>query len=188
MKARISKSTIDRLPCGKLLVDTEIRGFVARRLPTATITYGMRYRDKATGQRRWIGLGVHGELTPDQARTKAERCRGEIADRRDPLSEKQATRAKAKAAVTLGNVMPVYLDDRKGEFRATVLIAQTRYLNVHWRPLHDIALNDLKRANVVAVIDMIAKERGRAAADRARTSLSAFFTWAIDEAIATPPR
>jgi len=49
MKAKITKTTVDKLPPGKLLIDTEIRGFVVRRLTSGTATYALRYRDKASG-------------------------------------------------------------------------------------------------------------------------------------------
>ena len=38
----------------------------------------------------------------------------------------------------------------------------------------------VRRRDLVEVIDTIADEHGKVAADRARTALSAFFAWAID--------
>jgi integrase len=85
-------------------------------------------------------------------------------------------------------VVPTYLDERRDEFRPATFSEQKRYLERYWQGLHDTVLKDIKRENVVAIVDRIAKVHGRVAADRAKTSLSAFFTWAIDRSYcdATP--
>jgi len=187
-RATITKRRVDALRPGKSLVDDKVRGFVARRLKTGSISYGLRF--SSGGKQKWLSLGLHGRLTPSQARELAQQRAGEVAAGRDPLAEQEADRAKVKTAVTLGSAVPTYLDDRKDEFRASVLVEQRRYLERYWQPLHDTPLKDIKRENVVANIDRIAKDHGRVAADRARTALSAFFTWAIDKSycVDTPVR
>src|SRR5262249_4470583 len=90
-----------------------------------------------------------------------------------------------KTAVTLGSVVPTYLEDRKDEFRPSVLSEQTRYLARYWKPLHGMQIGGVERKNVVAIIDTIAKQHGRVAADGARTALSALFSWAIDRGYCT---
>jgi hypothetical protein len=54
MRVKITKRQIDALTSGGILADEEVRGFVARKLPTRAVTYGCRYRDKTTGKQRWI--------------------------------------------------------------------------------------------------------------------------------------
>ena len=49
--------------------DGVITCFVARRLPSGVITYGLRYR--AAGRQRWFTLGNHGKVTPDKTRKLA---------------------------------------------------------------------------------------------------------------------
>jgi integrase len=174
MRAKITKTRVDALKAGDALADTEIKGFTARRLPSGVVTFGLRYR--AAGKQRWFALGLHGRITPDQARELAKQRAGEVAAGGDPAGVvEQATKR-----VSLGSVVPAYLNEREDEFRAATLSEQKRYLQRYWKPLHDMPIGEVKRENVVTVIDAIAKEHGRVAADRARTSLSAFFTWAID--------
>jgi hypothetical protein len=67
MKSKIMKRTVDVLLPGQSIADTEIRGFVARRLPSGAITYGFRFRNPE-GRQRWLPLGLHGAITPDEAR------------------------------------------------------------------------------------------------------------------------
>jgi hypothetical protein len=103
MRVKITKRQIDALTSGGILADEEVRGFVARKLPTGAVTYGFRYRDKTTAKQRWIGLGLHGSITPDEARTQAKKRAGEVAGGRDPAGELETTRvqqAKAKHAET----------------------------------------------------------------------------------------
>src|SRR5581483_406871 len=96
MQAKISKRSVDALKKG-VLADTEIKGFVARKLDSGAVSYGFRYRDKTTGKQRWLALGIHGNaFTPEQARTLAKKRAGEVADRRDPVAEIEESRAEAK--------------------------------------------------------------------------------------------
>lgn len=152
---------------------------MVRRLMSGTATYGLRF--SVNGRQKWLSLGLHGRITPDKARDLARKHTGAVADDRDPVAERKATRAAANERVVLGKVVATYLKDREGEFRPSVLSEQKRYLERYWQPLHDIAIGEIQRQNVVASIDTIADEHGRVAADRARTSLSALFSWAIDK-------
>src|SRR5436190_23255993 len=97
MQAKITKRTVDALKAG-ILADTEIKGFVARRLDSGAATYGFRYRDKTTGKQRWVGLGLHGTITADTARAEAKKRAGEVAASRDPVAEREGTRAAATIA------------------------------------------------------------------------------------------
>jgi integrase len=189
MRARISKSTIDRLPRGKLLVDTEIRGFVARRLPNGTVSYGMRYRDKATHQRRWLGLGVHGEITPDQARTEAERRRGEIADRRDPLQEKQQQRAEAAGTNTVNALLDAFVQRHvRKNLRSAPEVE--RVFDKYVRPaIGAKCIYELRRRDVVEMLDAV-EDGGDAPvmADRVLAHTRKAFNWwaARDESFNSP--
>jgi hypothetical protein len=62
--------TVDKLKPGQSIADLDIRGFTARCLPSGAISYDFRYRTAT--QRRRISLGLHGAITPDQARARVE--------------------------------------------------------------------------------------------------------------------
>src|ERR1700733_1991335 len=112
MKAKINKRQVDAMRPGEVLVDDAIRGFVVRRLASGVITYGFRYRDKTTGRQRWIGLGLHGSITADQARDFAKKRAGEVADKRDPIAEQKASRAEAvKEREAKTDTVDVLLDE-----------------------------------------------------------------------------
>src|SRR5215475_6651953 len=106
MRGKITKAAIDVLKKGQILADIEVKGFVARRLPSGLVTYGLRYR--IAGRQRWLALGLHGPITPDAARRLAKKRTGEVADNRDPASEREAERKKATE--TDANTVNVLLD------------------------------------------------------------------------------
>src|ERR1700687_5840758 len=97
MQGKITKTAVDALEPGDILADTEVKGFVARRLPSGVVTYGLRYR--AAGRQRWFALGRHGHITPEEAGWVAKKRVGEIADDRDPTAEREAERAKSRDTV-----------------------------------------------------------------------------------------
>jgi hypothetical protein len=112
MRVKITKREVDSLLPGGIIADEEVRGFVARKLLSGAVTYGFRYRDKKSGRQRWIGLGLHGSITPDQARNLAKKRAGEVADARDPIAEREATRAEVvKAKLAEVNTVNAVLDN-----------------------------------------------------------------------------
>jgi hypothetical protein len=52
---------------------------------------------------------VYGGVTPDQARTKAEKVRGRVAEDRDPLQERDEQKAAAREA--RANTVDAMLDE-----------------------------------------------------------------------------
>jgi hypothetical protein len=92
MRGKLTKRRIDAIRPGEILADDEIGGFVVRRLPSGIVAY----RHKVTGRQRWLGLGIHGSVTPNQARTLAKKAAGAVADRRDPFEERQTERSSVR--------------------------------------------------------------------------------------------
>jgi hypothetical protein len=72
MKSKIiTKRSVEALKPGEMLSEG---GFQARCLPSGVVTYGVRYRNKRGEHRRYT-LGLHGNITPDQAETFEQRGR-----------------------------------------------------------------------------------------------------------------
>src|SRR5262245_41637429 len=95
---KINKSAINKLSVGGIIADTNPIGFVARRLKSGTVTYGYRYREKMSGKARWIGLGLQGEISPEEARKKALKVAGEVKDGGTPISAAAAASKRRRAA------------------------------------------------------------------------------------------
>jgi integrase len=177
MRARITKRSVDALKPGNHISDTEIRGFIARRLPSGTVTYGYQYR--ATGKRRWLPLGLHGNITADEARALAKKEAGKVADRRDPAAERQQEREKAKAASnsTVDAVLDAFVERHvKKNLRSAREVE--RCFNVYVRPrIGNKSIYELRRSDIIAMLDRIADENGEVMADRVLAHTRKAFNW-----------
>jgi integrase len=82
LRARVTKSVVDRLLPNQMVRDTEVRGFGVRRQLGAPVYF---LRKKIRGRDRWIIIGPHGApWTPETARGEAHRLIGMIAGGKDP--------------------------------------------------------------------------------------------------------
>jgi integrase len=189
MKVKISKRTVDALPLGVSLADTEIKGFTARRLASGTVSYGLRYRNRS-GSPRWLSLGLHGRITPDQARALAKKHAGSVADQRDPAAERKTERAAAQreATETVDALLDAFLERHvRPKLRSAAAIA--RALAVHVRPrLGGMSIYTLRRSDIVATLDTVEDQAGPVMADRTLAYLRAAFVWqaARDDAFVPP--
>ena len=177
MQGKITKAAVDALEVGDFLADTEVKGFVARRLPSGVITYGLRYR--VAGRQRWLALGLHGRVTPDKARRLAKKGAGEVAENRDPAGERVAEEAKAKAASasTVDVLLDAFLDRhvRKNLRRADEV---ERVFNKYVRPrIGSRSIYELRRRDVVDMLDAIEDENGPVMADRTLAHVRKAFNW-----------
>jgi integrase len=178
--SKITKRQVDNMRPGGILADAEIKGFVARRLPSGIVTYGYRYRDKMTGRQRWIGLGLHGAITPDKARDLAKKRAGEVADSRDPAAEVEMARDKAKVAgantvdAVLDNFMTRYV--RKNALRQGDDVERIFARCVRPR-LGKRSIYEVRRRDIVEMLDAIEDERGPVMADRVLAHVRKAFNW-----------
>src|SRR5271154_3513211 len=83
--AKLTKRTVDSAMPKRgryILWDTELKGFALRVAESGTKTYILRYRPRGTGRagpRRFMVLGRHGVLTPEEARAQAKTFLGAVA-------------------------------------------------------------------------------------------------------------
>lgn len=180
MQAKITKRSVDALKSG-ILADTEIKGFVARRLDSGAASYGFRYRDKATGKQRWVGLGLHGTITADEARGIAKKRAGEVAHSRDPVAEREETRAVAKRVkLAETNTVDAILDKFVARHVKSLRSGDQveRAFDVYVRPrIGAKSIYDLKRRDIVEMLDSIADENGPVMADRVLAHVRKAFNW-----------
>ena len=98
MQGKISKRAVDAIAPGtadQFLWDTDLKGFGLKVTTAGKRVYILQYR--RDGRLRRYTIGVHGVLTPDQARQEASRLLGMVAAGQDPAEQK----AEAKAVPTV---------------------------------------------------------------------------------------
>jgi integrase len=180
VKGKINKTSVERLQVGQIIYDTEVMGFVARSLPSGRISYGFRYRN-AGGQSKWIGLGLHGSITADQARTLAKKRAGEVADDRDPVSERETARAgaikeRAAAVNTVSVILDAFVKRHAGNLRSVAQIEHA--FDTYVRP--DIGVKsiyEVKRSEIVTMLDMVEDQAGPVMADKVLAHVRKAFNW-----------
>lgn len=96
---RISKRTVDELASSELkptfIWDDRLAGFGVKCLPGGGKRYLLKYRLKGGGRaapQRWLSLGSHGALSPDEARSLAQQALAAVGRGEDPQGAKLSER------------------------------------------------------------------------------------------------
>jgi integrase len=168
-----------RVPAGArdvLVFDDALPGFFIRKFASGKASYGVKYAVGTQQRRLTLGAVVPGVLA--EMRKKASHVLARARLGHDVVGAKLA--AAGKCTVTLGEVVPRYLAAREGELRPKSYVETQRYLERAWQPLHEGAIDAITRQTIVAVIDDLARNSGKVAADRARLALSGLYAWSID--------
>ena len=139
---------------------------------------------EASGQRR-ATVGKVGVLSLDEARKKARKMLVGIDEGNDPATMK--AKARVAGSVIFLPLAEEYLAHRAKDMKPLSLDQITRHLKVYWKPLHRLAVDKVDHDIVAGELRTITKDRGGVAADRARSTLSAFMAWCIGHGYRKPP-
>jgi integrase len=171
---KIDKRSVDALKPGDQLTDSQTIGFRARCLPSGKVTFSFRYRDRATGKRHELPLGMHGTVTVDQARRQAMQQAGDVVGGANPAAERKV--AIARSENTVNFVLDEWLvHARRKKLRSADKVA--RYLDRHIRPaIGETVIYDLGRSDVAAMLTKIATT-APVQANRVRAHLNAALNW-----------
>ncbi|KQP11347.1 hypothetical protein ASF28_10025 [Methylobacterium sp. Leaf99] len=177
---RLTRSSVARLtlPEGRseaIFFDDTLPGFGLRIRAGGKRTWIAQYR-VGLKQRR-ISFGTPEALSADDARDRAKTVLASVHLGADPQAEKAA--ARVRAAMTLGTVSTNYLAHARSRLRPRSFEEVERHLAQHWAPLKEIPIHVLTRRDIAERLGEIAVSRGPFAANRARATLSALFTWAM---------
>ena len=177
---KLNQRTADTLalPEGKrdmIVFDEALPGFGLRIREGGSRIFVVQYKIGAL-QRR-MTLGSTALIKAEQARAKAAELLARVKLGSDPATEK--AEAQTRAGETFTAVVRHYLIRQKARLRPRSYVNEERYLLKHFQALHSLALTRIDRRTIAARLSEIATDNGPAAADRARASLSAFFSWAM---------
>lgn len=176
--ARISKRTVDALTCpaGKdreFLWDDDLAGFGVAAFPSGTKAYVVQYRKDGRSRRSRIGL--HGRLTPEEARSQAKMLLGLVEGGSDPIADRKAARGVPTLREVADDFMHLHIEaKRKGSTGAEY----ARLLKSFILPaLGSRRMVDISRADVAKMHSFISRETPHTA-NRALAVLSSIWSWA----------
>jgi integrase len=184
MQTKITKTAVDSLRPGGILADTEVKGFVCRRLPSGNASYGYRYRHN--GAQRWLPLGLHGAVTAETARALAKAAAGERAKDKDPGAERAQKRAQA--GTTVNFVLDTYLTQQRSRGLRSVGEVASVFDRVIRPVFGHRSVYLLTRRDVLGLLDDVEQRSGPFAAQKALAYLrSALDHWSLrDERYRSP--
>lgn len=149
-------------PAGKRVYfnDTKVSGLQLAITSSGTKTFVL-YR-KIAGKPTRVTLGRCPDLTPEQARKRAESVRGHIAMGGNPTLEKRAEQARA---VTLADAFDTFTKGRT--LKAKTVYDYGRIMKVAFPDWHPKQLVDISKDKVTHRFDRLTREHGEAYANLA---------------------
>jgi len=175
----VAALTLPKGTSEKIWFDDDLAGFGIRMREGGSKGFVFQYK-QGTKQRR-MSVGTFPALTVEKARQAASGLHAEVRLGHDPAGEKNVRRARA--AETMGAVLPAYLARKAESSKPRSYQEIERHLNKHAKPLHGMQLAAIDRRAIGARLTVIAKDSGPAAANRVRASLSAFFAWCLTQGL-----
>ena len=129
--------------------DTELKGFHVRVSPKGKKSYALYYRHE--GVQRDAIIGLHGNLTADEARDQAKKLLGRVADGKDVQTERRVAKVQAQKAryETLGKFLELkyfpWAETHLRAWRDDRRILEKDFAHLHSRKLADINQWDLHK-------------------------------------------
>lgn len=159
---------------GSVIMDTEMRGFGVRILPSGKRLYVAQYRvsgSRSSLNARRVTLGSVEHLELETARSMAKDILGRVARGEDPARD----RAEWRQAPTVADLAPEYLTSVKRDRKPTTHYEYDRQMRKDVLPiLGKLRVRDVERQHVAAIKRLVS---GRYAANRVLALTSAFFGW-----------
>ena len=168
----------------KIFWDDDIPQFGVRLRASGSKKWLFQYRVGGRGGKQpKIDLGETSAVSAADARSAAVKLYARVQLGQDPAGERAQAEAKARAGeMTLSALQP-FLARQRGRLKPRSYTEVERHLLVQAKPLHQLQLMTVDRRGVAALLVAIGASAGPAAANRLRSSLSAFFVWAAREGL-----
>jgi integrase len=183
MQAKITKRLVDELVATEkpiFVFDTALAGFVLKVTPTGRRTYQLRYRmGGRSSPLKTYTIGVHGQLSPDQARRMAEGLVGDVRRGIDPATEKAKKKADDRGALTVETLSKEFLEIYgETKLKPRSYLEYERAFRKHLNPrIGRLKVRDVTHGEVERLHH--AMKATPPNANRAIAALSKFFSWAI---------
>jgi integrase len=181
MKLTATTVRTEELPKGKseaIFFDDDLPGFGLRLREGGSRSFIFQYK---LGKHRRMALGKATPATFTEARKTAAKLYARVQLGEDPASEK--VEAKRQAVETFKPYADQFLQAMQAHYRPRSFKQVERHLVKHAKALHGLPLGKIERRDIAGVIVSVTNTGGAPTANRVRSSLSSFFTWAISHGL-----
>ena len=172
----------EELPKGKseqIFFDDDIPGFGLRLREGGSKSFVFQYKLGPRNHRMSLGKATPATLT--EMRKTAAKLYARVRLGEDPAGEK--VQAKRAAAETFKPYAEQFLQALHPHYRPRSFKQVERHLLKHARGLHSLPLGKIDRRDIAGVIVSVTNAGEATTANRVRSSLSSFFTWAISHGL-----
>jgi integrase len=170
-----------KLPEGRseaIHFDDDVAGFGLRLRTGGGRTWIYQY--KLGSKHRRITLGAATAIDVATARAQAVTLYAQVRLGQDPAGKK--AEGRERALQTFGAIVNSFLRAQQKRLKPRSYVDTERYLLHHVKPFHGLPIGSINRQAIAVRLGEIAA-RAPTAADMARSSLSAFFSWAMREGL-----
>ena len=167
-------------PRGNTIYDTfdsKVPGFAIRVFPSGSKSFVLLYR--VQGRLRRLTLGRYPVLTLAEAPKLAHRALNGVAHGADPQQKKSEER---RGGIDFDQTVDTFIATHCARFnRATTAAETARVLRTQFVKRWDKRdIREIKRADIVAVLDRIVAQGSPSAANHALSAIRKFFNWAVE--------
>jgi integrase len=183
MKLTANSVRTAELPAGKsevIFFDDDIPGFGLRLRAQGSRTFIFQYKLGRAQYR--LNLGKVEALNFAEVRKMALQHYASVKRGENPADDKAA--ALRQASETFKFYVDRYLGALRQCYRPRSFTEIQRHLLKHARSLHGMQLAKISRRDIATVVVAITNVAGGPTANRVRSSVSAFFTWAMQRGLA----
>jgi integrase len=165
--------------------DIDTPGLLVRRYASGRCVAACRYEVDGIERFKVLLDVVRGTKWLATARQSYVTVRSKANLRQDIVQEEREARAKRKAqGQTIKVLLPEFLAANKEKWRKSYYDTVELHLTEHLKGVASTPVKAVTRQDIVEELDEVESERGPVAADRAKSSISTFFSWAIDKGYA----
>lgn len=156
--------------------DSDISGFGIRIYPSGKKSFVLSYRQ--AGTKRLFTIGQYGNITLEQARILAQKKMGEVADGKDPLLTRRATKKKHdwnvnRAGKEFLRKLKSTSDRHHGEVER--IFEKDVFPTIGKMPIDEVT-----KDHILKIIDDVLERGAGVMANRTLMRLSRFFNWCIE--------
>jgi integrase len=171
------------VPTGKTEItffDDDVKGFGVRCKASGARSYIMSWKVKALGGKydyRRITIGSVSDVDFGKAKNRAKDLKADIRKGDDPATEIKT--AKLDAAQTFEATVKQFLDTLRPRYRPRAFKEIERHLTKNAADLNKKQVARVTKQDIATIIETVTANSGAVTANRTRTSLSTFYSWAM---------